>query len=329
MWTRLRQLVLVWGLAAVLAACGGRGDEPVATPGVATVGTAGGTVLAEDGAQLVLPKNALRADMTVRIAMDSTGAPPLPPAAVAAGAVDAITPHGSTFDALVEVSIPVERADVAGDGQLLLVTAESGDTHWRVLSGASYCDGKMGAPVMQFSFFRTIRLVNQFMPTLVSKIDGANNIGGTGTARISALANLHFLTREDYGPCGTSCPIPVHSVVAELSFPTLDTGLSASAIGFPATAAPPPTRCRPVDHGHNAMSFRFMREGRQVFSPPVEHSAVVPRDPWPRFPGDGGALGFTDWTTIGWGPFPGFGALHYYGKESPRIGGLHDANPPT
>ena len=314
MWTRLGQSAVVWGLAAVLAACGGGNDEPVATPGVATVGAAGGTVLAADGAQIVFPKNALRADTTVRIAMDSTGAPPLPPAAVAAGAIYTITPHGSTFDELVEVSIPVERADVAGDGQLLLVTAEPGDTHWRVLSGASYYDGKMRAPVMRFSFFLTIRLVNNFMPTLVTKIDGANNIGGTGTARISALANLPFLTRDNYGPCGTACPVPVNTVVAELSFPTLP-GL--------------PTQCRPVDHGHNAMSFRFMREGMQVFAPTVNHAAVVPRDPWPRFPGDGGALGFTDWTTIGWGAFPGFGALHYYGNESPRIGGLHDANPPT
>ena len=329
MWMRLGQSAVVWGLAAVLAACGGGNDEPAATPGVATVGAAGGAVLAADGAQIVFPKNALRVDTTVRIAMDSTGAPPLPPAAVAAGPVYAITPHGSAFDELVEVSIPVERADVAGDGQLLLVTAEPGDTHWRVLSGASYYDGKMRAPVMQFSFFRTIRLVNQFMPTLVTKIDGANNIGGTGTARISALANLPFLTRDNYGSCGTSCPIPVNTVVAELSFPTLNTGPNVTPIGFPATAATPPTQCRPVDHGHNAMSFRFTREGRQVFSPTVDHSAVVPRDPWPRFPGDGGALGFTDWTTIGWGAFPGFGALHYYGNESPRIGGLHDANPPT
>lgn len=311
MVTKLASLA-VWGLVAMLAACGGGSDEP-ATPGVATVGAAGGTVSSDDGAQVAFPKGALRGDVTVRIARDSTGAPPLPPAAVAAGAVYAITPHGGAFDELVEVSIPVERADVPGDGQLLLVTAEPGDTQWRVLSGASYYDGKMRAPVMRFSYFRTIRLVNQIMPTLVSKIDGANNVGGAGIARISALAKL---------PSSN-----VNAVVAELSFPMLNTQPVTTVDGVPAPVTPT-TQCRPMDHSHGAMAFRFTGEGGQVFTPDIKHPAVVPRDPWPRFPGDGGALSYSIRTTIG-DAFPGFGAVHYYGNESPRIFGLLDTHLPT
>lgn len=329
MWTSWKRLTLVASIVGGLVGCGGGGgEETAASPGVATVGTAGGTVRAEDGAQVVFPKGALRSDTTIRIARDSTGAPPLPPTVVPAGAVYTITPHGGAFDEHAEVSIPVDPGELAKEGQLLLVTAEPGDTQWRVLSGASLYDGKLRAPVMHFSFFQTIRLVNQIMPALVTKIDGANNLGGTGVARLSPLQDLPFLTRDDDGPCGARCPIPVNTVVAELSFPAVIAQPGHTAIGLP-SPAPTTTQCRPVDYGHNAMSFLFRREGSEVFSPSVEHSAVVPRDPWPRFPGDGGALGFTNWTTIGRGPFPGFGALHYYGEESPRIGGLFDANPPT
>ncbi len=313
----LGRRMLCWGsvicLAAWLVGCGGGSEEPPAAPGVATIGAAGGTVLSEDGAQVVFPKDSLRGEVTVRIAKDSTGAPPLPPSAVPAGAVYAITPHGGAFDELVEVSIPVERADIPGDGQLLLVTAEPGDTQWRVLSGASYYDGKMRAPVMHFSFFQTIRLVNQIMPTLVTKIDGANNVGGAGIARISALAKL---------PSSN-----VNSIAAELSFPTLNTQSVTTVGGVPAPVTST-TQCRPMDYSHGAMAFLFRGEGGQVFTPDIKHPAVVPRDPWPRFPGDGGALSYSTRTTIG-GAFPGFGAVHYYGNESPRIFGLLDANPPT
>lgn len=325
MGERIGRLARVCLLSAVLAGCGGGGGDPspATASGVATIGANGGTMSGEGGAEVRFPAKALATDVTVRIAKDGTGAPPLPPSAVAAGAVYTITPHGGTFDELVEVSIPVERPDMAGDGQLLLVTAEPGDTQWRVLSGASYYDGKMRAPVMHFSFFQTIRLVNQIMPTLVTKIDGANNIGGAGTVRISALANLPFPTRPGHED------VPVNSLVAELSFPALITQSGTTTIrGVPPAAVTPSTTCRPVDHGHNAMSFRFTREGSQEFAPQVGHRAVVPREPWPRFPGDGGALTFTKNTTIRSG-FTGFGAIHYYGNESPRIAGFHDANPPT
>ena len=143
---RLWRVIHLAFLVAALAGCGGSDNNSSAALGVATVGVAGGTVRSDDGAQAVFPKDALRGDVTVRIAKDSTGAPPLPASAVAAGAVYTVTPHGGAFEDFVEVSIPVERPAQAGDGQLLLVTAEPGDTQWRVLSGASYHDGKMRAP---------------------------------------------------------------------------------------------------------------------------------------------------------------------------------------
>lgn len=332
MGQRPLRVVLAGTLIGILVACGGGGngdgsDPTGALPGVATIGVAGGTVRSDDGAQVVFPRNALAADVTVRIAKDSTGAPPLPASAVAAGPVYAITPHGGTFEDLVEVSIPVERATQAGDGQLLLVTAEPGDTQWRVLSAASYRDGTMRAPVMHFSFFQTIRLVDVAMPALVTKIDGANNIGGPGTSLLSALQYLPFLTTDPYSNCIGGCPLPINTLVAELSMPSTTAVPLVPSVGI--TRASSAAACRPVDLAHGAMSFRFRREGSQEFFPAVDHAAVVPRDPWPRFPGDGGPLRFTTNTTIGGSYFPGFGAIHYYGNESPRIFGLYDANPPT
>lgn len=77
----------------------------------------------------------MRTGIAVRIAKDSTGAPRLPPAAKPLSAVYTITPHGGAFDDQVEVPIPVDLADPASSGQLLLGTAQPGDTQWRVLSG--------------------------------------------------------------------------------------------------------------------------------------------------------------------------------------------------
>ena len=166
MTTSWIRAVVVAGLAAWLAACGGGGDDPLPSPGVATIGAAGGTALGEGGARVVFPKDALRSETSVRIAKDSTGAPPLPAGATPAGAVFSITPHGAAFAVHAEVSIPVEITEVADNQQLLLVTAEPGDTQWRVLSGATYGNGVLRAPVMHFSFFQAIVLTNLSMPSL-------------------------------------------------------------------------------------------------------------------------------------------------------------------
>jgi len=108
---RVRLCALV--AAVFLAGCGGGGgDEAPAAAGPPTVGADGGTVSAE-GVKLVIPPGAMTADTTIRIAKDSTGAPPLPQWAQAAGDMLAITPHGSEFSEPVTVRVPVPNAIVS------------------------------------------------------------------------------------------------------------------------------------------------------------------------------------------------------------------------
>ncbi len=137
------------GLGAWLVACGGGGGESAGSPGVAMIGAAGGTAIGGDGAQVVFPRDALRNETTVRIAKDSTGAPPLPPAATAAGAVYTITPHGEAFAVHAEVSIPVEITEIADNQQLLLVSAGIGrfspDFEFNQRTGLQYSDAHLQA----------------------------------------------------------------------------------------------------------------------------------------------------------------------------------------
>src|SRR5688572_18607039 len=91
-----------------LAGCGG-GDggsapppaapapPPVVPPPPPVIGAAGGTVTETSGAQVIVPAGALTSNSTIRIAMDSTGAPPMPAGLTSAGNIYAITPHGGDF----------------------------------------------------------------------------------------------------------------------------------------------------------------------------------------------------------------------------------------
>jgi len=58
------------------------------------------------GAQVIVPAGAIDTDTTIRIAMDSTGAPALPEGLTSAGNTYVITPHGGAFRQPVEVHIP-------------------------------------------------------------------------------------------------------------------------------------------------------------------------------------------------------------------------------
>ena len=259
MTTSWIRALMVVGLAAWMAGCGGGGGDPAATPGEATLGAAGGTVTGGDGAQVVFPKDALRGETTVRIAKDSTGAPPLPAGAAPAGAVYMITPHGGSFAVHAEVSIPVEITEIADNQQLLLVTAEPGDTQWRVLSGATYGNGVLRAPVMHFSFFQAIVLTNLSMPTLTTLFDygygGSNNVGGAGIRRISPDFEFNQESNLQYGGA---------TLQARLTFPAPPIAVRA---GLP--APPPPRACMPTSLGHTGAAWRFLRDGTQALAPDV------------------------------------------------------------
>ena len=312
LWRGLGAMCAVFALAA----CGGGGDEPVATPGVATIGTAGGTVRSDDGAQVVFPKDALRGDVTVRIAKDSTGAPPLPPSAVAAGAVYTITPHGGDFDQHVEVSIPVEQGTIGEGPQLLLVTAEPGDIQWRVLSGASVADGKLRAQVTHFSYFQVIRLPSHVMPSLVTMIGYANN---TGADFANLIPSGHDATSYFFTPSGDRRYSPSPYFTARMHFPEVAARVSGSS-GTPLQTE----YCLPSSYGHDGVQVRFFRDGTRLTNLIGHHLNAGPLDAaqYPRTE--------DDWTTRGsLRSFSGIGALHYYGQDNPRRGAYGQPSDPS
>lgn len=140
-----------------LTGCSGGGSESAdasAPPaGTApTIGAAGGTVALPDGASVTVPAGALSAAVTVRVAMDASGAPALPAALAAAGSTYAITPHGSEFDLPVQVRVPVPAATLQPDEQLKLAKAQPGGD-WLVLADSSVQDGQLVASVSSFSYF--------------------------------------------------------------------------------------------------------------------------------------------------------------------------------
>ena len=147
--------VIVAAAVVLLSACGGGGDSPPTTPAPAAdlpIGPAGGTVSHASGAAVVVPAGALTTDTTIRVAMDSTGAPALPAALVAAGNTYVVTPHGSEFAEPAEVRIPVGAVALLPNQVLKLAKAQPGG-EWEVLDDSSVQGGVLSAKVGSFSYF--------------------------------------------------------------------------------------------------------------------------------------------------------------------------------
>lgn len=294
-------------LTLLLAACGSADEPAAAAPASTTVGPAGGVIGSPDGAQVIFPAQALAAETTVRIAKDGSGAPPLPPVAVAAGAVYAITPHGGDFAAHAEVSIPVDKTSLADNEQLVLVSAQPGDTGWTVLSGATYAHGRLRAPVMHFSYFQAVVLVDHAVPQLVTSINQRNNIGADGAALISPDFVFNDSNDANAGKAFSTLTYD-YELVARLRFPTPLQSVRG------ALAGPTPQPCLPSSIDSNGAQWFMQRNGAGEITPVVWHKVASPAAAsYPRTEGEYG--------TAYSGTAPGFGAVHFYGQDNPRIGG--------
>ncbi len=108
--------------AGGLSACGGD-DGPPPTLGSATVDAGGGTVDGPDGVQLEVPPDALSGPVTIRIARNSEGAPPLPPEAGQAPIYE-ITPHDLAFAVPVQLRLPL--AAPVGANPVVMAAAPGG-----------------------------------------------------------------------------------------------------------------------------------------------------------------------------------------------------------
>ena len=176
---RSRIAVVVCLLA--MAACGGGGNggsTPPQTPPPAApapppvIGARGGTITETSGATVTFPAGAIGVDTTFRVAMDSTGAPPLPAGLQAAGNVYVVTPHGGNFAQPVDVKIPVPAVTLLSTQVLKLAKAQPGGA-WEILDDSAVVDGKLTAPVSSFSYFLPVIItytlpIAQFGPYAVT-----------------------------------------------------------------------------------------------------------------------------------------------------------------
>ena len=146
-WQWLGAIGLVFGLAG----CGGSGDEAPAPSGTATVGVDGGRVFVES-AEVRVPPGSMVENTTLRIAEDSTGAPPLPSWAKASGAILQLTPHGSSFNEPVTVRIRAPNVTLAANERLMIAKAQP-DGAWEALTDTQLVGGQLEVQVRSFSYF--------------------------------------------------------------------------------------------------------------------------------------------------------------------------------
>lgn len=91
------------------------------------IGSSGGTVNGFYGASVTVPAGALSANVDIEIPRDSLGAPGLPPTGVdTAGAMYALTPHGTAFSTPATVQIPFDSTRIPTDADPVLYKAEQG-----------------------------------------------------------------------------------------------------------------------------------------------------------------------------------------------------------
>ena len=139
-------------------------SAPPPPPPPPVIGVAGGTISEGSGASVIVPAGAIDSDTTIRIAMDSTGAPALPVDLTAAGNTYVITPHGGNFAQAVEVRIPVPAVTLLPTQELKLAKAQPGG-EWELLMDSEVSQGTLVGKVTSFSYFASV-IVNYPLPIL-------------------------------------------------------------------------------------------------------------------------------------------------------------------
>ena len=185
---RWRAVVLPWIVGLAVAACGGGDSSAPANIASASIGAAGGTVATASGAQVVVPAGALGAATTIAIERTSAGAPALPQGFVAAGAMFMLTPHGTSFNTPVTVSIPADPS-IAPAGQTLALYKGNAAGDWERVPGATLSGATMTGQVSSFSPF----IVGIVPPQITQPPQNSEvNEGGTATFSVTAIGSPPF-----------------------------------------------------------------------------------------------------------------------------------------
>ncbi len=211
-------------LIVLLGACGGGGsNEASAPPSEPVVGVAGGTVNDASGAQVTVPAGAFSAPTTLRIAMDSTGAPALPAELTAAGSMYVVTPHGGSFPQPAEVRIPLPSIALQPNQAFMLAKADPGGS-WMVLGNTQAQGNMLVAQVNSFSYFVVVVIdyalpLVQAVPFAVTS--SSLNCPGQICTRLVGPATAVYSVTTNGGQLPSSCVQPSVSFDALRSDGTL------------------------------------------------------------------------------------------------------------
>lgn len=222
-----RQRLVIWLLPLLIAACGGGGgdtaSDPGAASGAATLGAAGGAVREASGVRVDVPANALATDTTIRIARDGTGAPALPEGLTAAGALVAITPHGTRFTQPVAVRLPLPATALGANQVWKIAKAEVGGT-WELLDDTVVEGGMLKAEVSSFSYFVPV-VVNYPLATVDLRplsLDGVDllDCGGQDCNDLVGPVTMHLRVRMSGSQLPSFCPEPAKGWTLRVDYET-------------------------------------------------------------------------------------------------------------
>ncbi|HET9863612.1 MAG TPA: immunoglobulin domain-containing protein [Steroidobacteraceae bacterium] len=161
------------------------------------------------GARVTFPAGAVTEDTTFRIAVDSSGAPPLPDGLESVGNIYVITPHGGNFSQPVQVSIPAPTGMLQADQQLKLAKAEP-NGQWQILDDAALVDGKLTATVRSFSFFTTVIVTFQLPVLQLEPFRFVTTVtcDQADCAKLVGPATLTYTVRGNGGQLPAGCGNP-------------------------------------------------------------------------------------------------------------------------
>jgi len=146
--------ILLVCLVLALAACGGGGGSsptPPQTPPPTGIGAAGGTV-SNGGAQVVIPAGALAQSTAIAIEQTEVGAPALPAGVQKFGPMFAFTPHGTTFNSAVTMTLPYDPALVPAGTQVQFYKTDASQSSWVSIPVTSTGPTSITADVTGFSY---------------------------------------------------------------------------------------------------------------------------------------------------------------------------------
>jgi 6-phosphogluconolactonase len=146
-------------------------------------GPVGGTVNGFYGASVTIPAGALSSTIDIEILRDSTGAPTLPSTGIdTAGAMYALTPHGTAFSLPATVQIPFDSARIPTDATPVIYKAEPGGAFAPISTTVS--GNMLSASVSNFSW--VIPGFASTLPRMVYALTRAD-VSGTSTVSVSSF----------------------------------------------------------------------------------------------------------------------------------------------